>query len=405
MAPSDNPYRCSFPNCVASFETAAQLKRHKVSDPNHEYCQICDVDFKDEKAFLVHKLEETEKHIACPICGDNFRSEGGRDFHFEQMHSAKQQITCVGCGERFVRAGGLMAHIEKNWCKKITPDKFRSFRAHKELVRDFLADPEAYHARHAAEQEAAFKLAGGSAQAPGEPSEFGTRSEISSVSGGIRLGEPSLLDDPISDNGSIKAPDISPLVPRNPFPKLKTVEYREGPLDDLLTGTGVTGVKDPDAPWGGESSATLFPDAPPNPVLPTGTASEVDARLEFEERMHPWDPHSKNFIASNFLHPVTKKYCCPRPGCGASLATLDGFRQHLDSPAHRGERITCPSCLRVFNNTTALVQHCESAANRCYIRHRDDFNQALDTITGGLIEVRGYHDDGTLKFDASKTLW
>lgn len=60
------------------------MKRHKESEPEHEYCSRCDVDFADEMRFLVHKLR-SEKHIACPVCGLDFRSAGGRDGHIRQV--------------------------------------------------------------------------------------------------------------------------------------------------------------------------------------------------------------------------------------------------------------------------------------------------------------------------------
>ena len=65
----------------------------------------------------------------------------------------------------------------------------------------------------------------------------------------------------------------------------------------------------------------------------------------------------------------------------------------------------CPSCLRVFKSTTALVQHCESPSNRCQIRHTLDYGDALNTLTGGFIGTKGYHPDGTVKYEAAEVQW
>lgn len=60
------------------------MKKHKKSDPEHEYCVRCDENFEYEERHLMHKIA-TEKHIVCPICGLDFRSEGGRDGHIRQV--------------------------------------------------------------------------------------------------------------------------------------------------------------------------------------------------------------------------------------------------------------------------------------------------------------------------------
>ncbi len=77
-------YACTFPECNASFATQGQLKRHKKSTPEHDYCGICDEDFEDDQAFLIHKIEST-KHIVCPMCSKDFRSEEGQQLHIKQV--------------------------------------------------------------------------------------------------------------------------------------------------------------------------------------------------------------------------------------------------------------------------------------------------------------------------------
>lgn len=76
---------CTFPDCNAHFENEAQLKRHKRTTPEHDYCATCDLEFIDDQAFLVHKIE-SPKHIVCPICGKDFRSEEGQQLHLKQVY-------------------------------------------------------------------------------------------------------------------------------------------------------------------------------------------------------------------------------------------------------------------------------------------------------------------------------
>lgn len=61
--------------------------------------------------------------------------------------------------------------------------------------------------------------------------------------------------------------------------------------------------------------------------------------------------------------------------------------------------------MRLFNSTTALVQHCESPSNRCRIRSADDYNVALDRMTGGYLEAKGILGDGTVRYEAAEPTW
>ncbi len=60
--------------------------------------------------------------------------------------------------------------------------------------------------------------------------------------------------------------------------------------------------------------------------------------------------------------------------------------------------ISCPSCLREFRTTAALIQHCESPSVRCSIRKCDGYHETIDQLTGGLIGIKGNFPDGTIKY-------
>ena len=62
----------------------------------------------------------------------------------------------------------------------------------------------------------------------------------------------------------------------------------------------------------------------------------------------------------------------------------------------------CPGCSRIFKTTAALVAHCESASTRCRVSDGENYAQILDEISGGFVQSVGYHDDGTMKYEAGK---
>lgn len=75
-------YPCTYQDCTQGFEHRKELKFHKIE--KHDYCRVCDLDCNDYDDFLYHKIN-SDKHICCRICGDDFRSESGRNFHEKQV--------------------------------------------------------------------------------------------------------------------------------------------------------------------------------------------------------------------------------------------------------------------------------------------------------------------------------
>ena len=75
-------YPCTFKGCGRRFGEKQSLAKHK--DSEHDYCMTCDLDFEDDEALHVHKMQST-MHIICPICGIDFKSEPGRDRHTKQV--------------------------------------------------------------------------------------------------------------------------------------------------------------------------------------------------------------------------------------------------------------------------------------------------------------------------------
>lgn len=78
----DSPFPCTYDKCTRGFVKERDMKKHK--DDDHEWCRVCNVDCEDDDALLYHKIN-SERHICCAFCGEDFRSEAGRDRHQRQV--------------------------------------------------------------------------------------------------------------------------------------------------------------------------------------------------------------------------------------------------------------------------------------------------------------------------------
>lgn len=71
-------FHCTYADCDLSFDDEDARAAHK--DMEHDYCMRCNVDFPNDEALLMHKIESV-KHVVCPICGAEFSTGSGRDQH------------------------------------------------------------------------------------------------------------------------------------------------------------------------------------------------------------------------------------------------------------------------------------------------------------------------------------
>lgn len=82
--------KCTFDDCYQRFSSVEAMKKHKAKmaikvDGIHDfYCKKCDQDSSDDLDYLIHQIE-SQKHIACPVCGREFQSEGGRSIHVQTV--------------------------------------------------------------------------------------------------------------------------------------------------------------------------------------------------------------------------------------------------------------------------------------------------------------------------------
>ena len=80
-------FPCTYKDCIRGFAKEKDLKDHK--DEEHEWCRLCKMDFEEFDDLLEHKIY-SERHICCAVCGEDFRSEGGRDKHQRQVSRASR---------------------------------------------------------------------------------------------------------------------------------------------------------------------------------------------------------------------------------------------------------------------------------------------------------------------------
>ena len=80
----DSKVPCTYENCTRGFTKESDMKRHK--DEDHEWCRLCGVDCADDEALLEHKVQ-SDRHICCDFCGEDFRSDMGKERHMRQVRS------------------------------------------------------------------------------------------------------------------------------------------------------------------------------------------------------------------------------------------------------------------------------------------------------------------------------
>lgn len=83
-AKHDSKVPCTYEDCTRGFTKETDMKRHK--DEDHEWCRLCNVDCVDDVALLEHKVQ-SDLHICCDVCGEDFRSETGKERHMRQVSS------------------------------------------------------------------------------------------------------------------------------------------------------------------------------------------------------------------------------------------------------------------------------------------------------------------------------
>ncbi|KAK4539967.1 hypothetical protein LTR36_009937 [Oleoguttula mirabilis] len=143
--------KCTYGDCNKRFNSEKEMKGHKLSEPEHNFCKKCNVDCTSWEDLTQHKVsmmsefmhdklrepDAAPKHITCEFCGEDFKSFGGRKRHRSQMHIADQSLYCPakdeGCSGLFTRASHMIHHLESGECRHISADQFKASVQHKHM--------------------------------------------------------------------------------------------------------------------------------------------------------------------------------------------------------------------------------------------------------------------------------
>lgn len=101
-----------------------------------------------------------------------------------------------------------------------------------------------------------------------------------------------------------------------------------------------------------------------------------------------------------YWNAISQCYICPGSKCGQHLASVKDFQDHLLSSAHVSEKVQCPSCLKRYKTTAALVAHAESGSTKCGLRDSAEYDLVMRSITAGIIKVDGTMNDGSHRYAA-----
>ncbi|KKK18335.1 hypothetical protein AOCH_005959 [Aspergillus ochraceoroseus] len=373
--------------CTRYFNSTKEMTRHKIFDPEHEYCPKCDEDFQTEEQLLIHKIK-SNKHIVCPVCGHEFGSEGGRDSHIRQQHRSGQNLTCPGCKAKFKSAAGLFRHIEENECPEISKDMLLLEQSRKLLMKEALGLetdsplspllPDLTHDLEEEEEEA-------------EGHVGGVKISIGDVNCEAMANQPRPGQVDLADR-------LSAVLTLKHWPALSEAEKRgKGKGDsraaalgagDLLAFPGLSVNDDAKehGAWKGKGRAPSVVGS----EITYGPSCSGDAAAAVNSKAGSSD-------LARFFNAFSGKYICR---CKMEFETALDFEAHVLASSKGNRRVQCPGCLRVFKTTAALIAHCESATTRCDINQDNKYAQMIDEVTGGFIQMAGYNEDGTMKYEA-----
>ena len=276
-------------------------------------------------------------------------------------------MVCIGCQKLFLRASLLIEHLEFGQCPVISSTEFQGHLVHKRLVDEMMRNDQE---RQKLEIKTGWTLAALDTQ----------------QGGGVNL-----MDDELPEAATdFRAPQhmAEKAWPALPSQKKRDAE-EEKELVAQLGGVSLadSGLDEADAgAWKKEGmDQTLFSEVPNKAAK---LVPQVDAEPEHVNILSRrfWDPTSEDYKPERFLQPKTNTYSCPF-ACDASFEAVPELNRHI-MVLHRIVQLRCPRCLNLFKTATALISHCENPAGRCSISKADDFNQALDVLSGGFLGVK-----------------
>jgi hypothetical protein len=125
----------------------------------------------------------------------------------------------------------------------------------------------------------------------------------------------------------------------------------------------------------------------------SGVSEESIPQTMLPPKNSPWSVHfdpSPHFKDSNFH--------CPNDSClfvwPKEKQAL--FLRHLR--AGHPNTLMCISCMKVFEKPSSIMQHLENRSRKCSLPlDLTLLKEAVKSISGGYLQVKGYNKDGTFK--------
>lgn len=124
--------------------------------------------------------------------------------------------------------------------------------------------------------------------------------------------------------------------------------------------------------------------------------TDPDAHIQVQARLRL----QTQFNLQKYWNSIEQVYVCPGIKCGKRLRSQKEFEDHLLSGAHSSNTVRCPSCMKKFQTTTALLNHIESGSIKCRVREAADIDSVLREVTAGMIALKGFGEDGRLQYQS-----
>ncbi|KAL8815841.1 MAG: hypothetical protein Q9223_005061 [Gallowayella weberi] len=421
-ASQDAPFPCPHAGCNRGFQNLGALRKHKGQE--HDYCKVCDEDFENDDAFHKHKIM-SERHITCTVCSLDFRSEMGRDRHYELMHAASNNVKCRACDTTFAKGSALIQHFERDECRPkdgngISATLFQLQHATTSLTYDNK------NFRKVAQTESA----GGSLHRPN----LFPRSVAASSVGGVPIEsseQPDFLTENDFERRSFDFPALSRTSSGTERPASPTESNAESDLlsfehdrPDALNASNLAAFNQGYG-HGGTVATYGLADWP---ALDNGKGKGKEGIVEGMSNMairgpqrlansqtdglpHVQAPPSVQPSRSGFTvlgetgiklkrSSMTGEWECPYHRCNFKALILQDLEMHFDdrNNGHRAYEYQCPQCLKRFKTISAITAHFESPSVRCTIRDSQGFGELVYAVTGGHLTVAGRHNDGSNRF-------
>lgn len=302
-----------------------------------------------------------------------------------QSHPVDQDIVCKDCKQQFTRASAYVWHIESGRCSKNlhSHQQLEAQRQHKHILKQILNKPEDFNFR--VESAPGPDIRG----SDGEDDDY----ERAGTTGGVSLTSAFDDDDeqkkiayePLRPNlGDLIAFESKPQWP-TPFeaggpserkdPVAKAIEYNQN---------WEAALANKDRSYQEDNAANLM--------------HSHNARI--------YNPESQSYDPYRFWDAQLQAFRCPYAECDLqadqNFDSAADIKEHMVQ-AHTVTRIRCPSCLKHFGSSAALIAHAETAVSSCGLKNGRNFGQIIDELSGGFLALKT--EDGENKtpmFEATK---